>query len=1181
MKSLLACVVVLVLLCSLNINLALAQTTSGQISGRVVDPDGQSIVNAEVTLTNQLTSEQRVEKTDTSGDFVFASVQPGTFAVAITAPGFKTFTKKDLALTASERLSAGILRMETGAVSQSIDVSADATPVQTESGERSALLDEHQMATLLDPARNFLNLTRVLPGVVATNNVGQDQLGIYGIDTVNGVRSEYGTVSVDGVDANTNARGIDRVETPLNMDAIAEVKILQNNFQAEYGGSSGSVVNTVTKSGTRDFHGTVYYYKRHEEFNANQFFNSKGWNQDANGNPVELAKPLNRFNTIGYNIGGPIWIPKVDFNQKKDKLFFFFSQEIWPTVHPGDGTPLKLRVPTALELQGDFSQTIVNNKVVALKDPKDCGPAANQNCLLNPTHINPAFINPDMLKLLNILPAPNAVDTTGANFVQPLTEKNPVNQKILRVDYNISDKWRAYFRGVDMSVKSQGNAAAFIPMEFLTSFPVDYVNRSPNLAVDVTYLASPTLVNELNIGWASWSEDQVFPNGQSELAAVQKSALGITLGQFRPQDNPRGLIPVLTFGGGGLNKLPTIGFSGSNGARFPISSKSSSYGLTDGLSKVWQGHISKAGIYVHTDRYVQLHVAGNFAGNYNFGVSNQNPLDSGNTYANALLGNFQQYSESTGAPDSDPFTHIFDWYVQDNWKIVKNFTLDYGLRFTWDIPQSLHTGANFVPALYDPTQTPVLYRPAKVGGKNVVIDPRNGTVVASQLSGAVVPGSGNPFDGLVPIASTNVIRSQNLLVAPRIGFAWDIFGDGKTAMRGGFGVFYNSRPPSSQAGDLTTNPPIQANPVHPFGNIGQLFTNADTSVIFPSNLNRVLPQNAQRPVVYNYSLGIQHNIGFQTVLDIAYVGNLGRHLGETVDLNALPPGTRFLSANQDPTTGKVLPDNFLRRYIGLGSIPFTVFGGTSNYNALQVQVTHRFTRGLSFGANYTWSKALDFSDATTGTVANFAPLHAYNYGLASFDRDHAFKINWLWNVPKASRLWDNPVMRAAFDNWQLSGIASFIRGAPQGITLNTGGVDLTGGTDGPRVLLTGSPVLSPGDRTVLRYLNTSVVMEPAVNTIGSNGQYSNFVGNAGKAVFRGPGINNWDVALFKNIPIKERVTLQLRSEFYNVFNHHSFTGVDNTIRFDLTGKLIQNQTFGQLNAERGPRQIQFAARVSF
>lgn len=1196
MKSRLAVMVAVLAACSLSLKPALTQTTSGQISGRVVDPNDQAIPKAEVGLTNQLTRERRIQKTDALGEFVFPSVQPGTFLISVAAPGFKTLTKQNVILTASERLSAGTFRMQIGGVSQSITVQAQVTPVQTESGERSALLDNKQLATLLDPARNFMNLTRILPGVVASNKVGQDQLGIYGIDTVNGVRSEYSSVSIDGVNANTNARGIDRVETPLNTDAISEVKILSNNYQAEYGGTSGTPINAVTKSGTREFHGTVYYYNRNEAYNANDFFHSKAFNKDANGNPIELPKDRSRFNTVGYNLGGPVWIPHTGFNKNRNKLFFFFSQEIWPTVHPGDNNPYQLTVPTALERNGDFSQSLDNGgNPIVLKDPKNCDSAQNQNCLLNSSHINPAFINANTQKLLNLLPSANSIggtqDCATCNFQVATTEKNPVNQRVLRLDYNISDKWHAYFRGVDMSVKSQGNDAAFNPMIYLSSFPVEYDNRAPNVATNLTYFASPTLVNELNIAWASWSEDQVFSRGAGELAAVQKSALGISLGQFRPQLNPLSLIPALTFSNSpNLDNPPNIGFVGtkSSGAlndpgRFPVHSQSSSYGLSDGLTKVWRNHISKGGIYVHIDRYVQLHNAGNFAGAYDFSVDakNQNTLDSGDAYANALLGNFLTYQESTAAPDSDPFTRILDWYVQDSWKIVKRFSLDYGVRFSWDMPQTLHTGANFVPPLYNPAQKPVLYQPGKKGGKTVGIDPRNGNVVSAQLIGAVVPGSGNPFDGLVTITNTNVIRGQGVLVAPRLGFSWDVFGDGKTAVRGGSGVFYNSRPPSAQTGVLATNPPIEQNPTHPFGSISQLFSTSDNGVIFPTNLAGSLENNGKRPVFYNTSLGIQRQIGFQTVLDVAYVGTLGRHLGQTVDLNALPPGTRFLSTSKD-STGKILPDNFLRPYIGLGSILFTEFSGTSNYNSLQVSLTRRFTRGLSFGASYTWGKALDFTDTSTGTVAAFAPLHGYNYGLAGFDRDHVVKINWLWNIPNASRMWSNPIMRAAFDNWQLSGIASFVRGAPMGI--NGSDIkpknDLTGGSDGPRVLLSGNPVLPFGDRTVNMYFNTSVVHLPPVNTVGSNGQYSNFVGNAGKVVFRGPGTNNWDVALFKNIPIKERVSFQLRAEFYNLFNHPSFTTVNKTAQFDAKGNQT-NTKFGHLTADLGPRQIQVAGRITF
>jgi hypothetical protein len=464
------------------------------------------------------------------------------------------------------------------------------------------------------------------------------------------------------------------------------------------------------------------------------------------------------------------------------------------------------------------------------------------------------------------------------------------------------------------------------------------------------------------------------------------------------------------------------------------------------------------------------------------------------------------------------------------------------------------------------------------------------------LIGAVVPGSGNAFDGLVTLNNSNPVQGQGLLTAPRMGFAWDVFGDGKTAVRGGAGVYYNARQPNTLAGALATNPPVQENPTHPFGSVSTLFTSPDNGLIFPSNLNGALQADGQWPVFYNYSLGVQRAVGFDSVVDVAYVGNLGRHLGQTYDLNALAPGKRFMPANQDPTApGKPLSDNFLQPFTGLGSIPYTEFSGSSNYNALQISLTRRFSRGFSLGANYVWSKALDYTDSTysncftsctTATAAagipTFAPRHAYSYGLASYDRDHSVVINWLWNIPRASSLVDNSIIREVFDNWQLSGIASFVRGAPQGIFLNTGGVDLTGGTDAPRALLTGSPVLPHGKRSVLGYFNTSVVSLPPVNTIGSNGQYSNFVGNAGKVVFRGPGTNTYDVALFKNIIVKERVTLQVRGEFYNLFNHPSFDSVDNTAVF-TTGGVQKNGTFGEVNGDNaiGPRQVQLAARVSF
>ena len=320
-----------------------------------------------------------------------------------------------------------------------------------------------------------------------------------------------------------------------------------------------------------------------------------------------------------------------------------------------DGDPLRLRVPTEQERQGIFSTPIADPSKTS--QGLACVNTNDPGCFPNNT-IPSGQINTDVQKMLSLLPLPTPgyTDPSGeTNYVLSLIEKNPVNLKVLRVDYNISPKWSVYFRGLDMTVKSQGNASAYTPMNYLINFPVDYINKAPNVTVDLTYVASPSVVNELNIGYSAWSELQVFPKGASELAAVQKSALGISIGQFRPQLNPLGLIPTFLFGGGGLSSLPSIGLSGPTQGRFPINSQSGSYGISDGIYKVWKNHTAKAGIYFHSDRYVQRHSASDFAGSYDFSVNTQNALDTGNTYSNALIGNYLRYSEITTAPHIPPF----------------------------------------------------------------------------------------------------------------------------------------------------------------------------------------------------------------------------------------------------------------------------------------------------------------------------------------------------------------------------------------------------------------------------------------------------------------------------------------------------------------------------------------------
>src|SRR6266849_4095783 len=328
--------------CLLLTTIVWGQSSSGVISGRVTDSSGLAVVQSTVTLENTQTRDARSVETAGNGEFLFTSVQPGTYSLLVKAAGFKNLEKTGLSLSSSERLSAGTLRLEIGSVTESIEVKADVTPVQIASSERSALLDAYQVTNLMTRGRDIMGLLVVLPGVV-NDSTGGNSLGTFGSpDSISGTRGNYNGMNLDGISGNT--RSGDNMETPINIDAIAEVKVLTSNYQAEYGKAAGAVINVVSKGGTQEFHGLGCYYVRNDAFNANNFFSNR----------QGLKRPRYRYNTLGSNIGGPIHIPG-KFNTDKQKLFFFFSQEYLPNLVPNG--PRNYTVPTALERAGDFSHT--------------------------------------------------------------------------------------------------------------------------------------------------------------------------------------------------------------------------------------------------------------------------------------------------------------------------------------------------------------------------------------------------------------------------------------------------------------------------------------------------------------------------------------------------------------------------------------------------------------------------------------------------------------------------------------------------------------------------------------------------------------------------------------------------------------------------------------------------------
>jgi hypothetical protein len=1126
---------------------AAAQTTSGLISGTVVDPSNLPVAGSTVTLTNEGTGEQRTQTSNEAGDFVFAAVQPGRYSVAVELKGFKRVEKRNLNLVASERLSTGELMLALGAVTDTITVEASGTPVQVDSQERSSVLTSDQMSTLMARGRDFMALLRVLPGVVGSTDT--DAIGIRAaLPNIQGLRATYSTVSVDG--SSTNDLGSMQVmAAPINMDAIGEVKVLTSNYQAEYGRTAGAMVEAVTKSGTTSFHGSGYFYKRNEEFNANSFFNN------LNKKPIARY----RYNTWGYTIGGPVNILKL---VPKNKLFFFFSQEILPTTTPQNVQ--NVTVPTALERNGDFSQSYVGTVAQNPTDPLNNGAPF-------PNRMVPANrIDKNGQKLLQVFPLPNIANTAAVNNAYNYTFQESIpalrTDEVYRVDYNITDRLRVYVRGSDFRLRQDGFATAGGAAswgEIMTR------NRwtDDSGVLNAVYTINPTTVNEGSFS-VHHTTQQTFPLSSADIQKVSRSALGMTLGQFYPQYNGYDLIPWASFGG--ISSAANL----TTDRRFPTLSADTVFDMTDSVTHTRGMHTIKVGLFAERARYFGG-AQGINAGSFDFQNNANNPNNTGNAYSNAITGNFYSYQESNSRVETNGRGTNIAWFVQDNWRLHRRLTLDYGMRFSYYTPYSQKDGnaAGFLPDQYTISSAPRLYYPTlNSSGARVAYDPVTQTYGPAVLIGTFVPNSGNTADGMVLDNGKGyprgLMKHQGVLFEPRVGFAYDVFGDGKTAVRGGFGIFHNARERALIL-DLTYNPPVQYTPTLYYGTMGTFLQGS--GALSPSGTYG-LSLNGNVPAVYNFSLGIQRDIGFGTVVDVAYVGSLGRNLLDLRNLNTLPYGYRFLPQNIDPTTKKPYSDSYLVPYQGYTSVTIDETASSSNYNSMQVQVNRRFAKGLQFGGSWTWSKAMDYVSNDWGSMAQVSNPRVWNYGKADFDATHIVTANWLWDVPKASKLAKNRLVSAIGDGWQFLGIASFISGNPSGISFSlSNGTDLAGGGDGIRPIMLANPIIPKSERSITKFFNTSAFGIPAQGTGG----------NAARDVIRKPGINNFDMSMFKNFSIKERFRFQLKFESYNTFNHTQFSSVNTTATFNPTTGAISNAAFGTLTGARSPRVGQASLRVNF
>jgi len=1125
-----------------NLPLA-AQITRGSISGLVVDSSGSVVPGARVTITETETNVGTTGKSESDGLFLFVGVLPGSYTLKVEAGGFKTLAKTNLHLSAGDRLEIGQLQLEVGSANQTLTVTTSGEVVQLDSSDRGDVVTTKDVEALPMAGRNWASLLNILPGAITQTDSLEPDSGNANIPIYNGVSNAFSAIYEDGISNNLQrSYQYGAGETP---DVIAEVKVETGNFNAEYGGAGGANVQLISKSGTSEFHGDLFAYVRNEAWEANDFFNV------LTGSP----KPVDRFQDYGGVFGGPIYWPG-KFNRDKNKLFFFIGQEYVPVNGPSGGLS-NITMPTQAQRNGDFSQTFDGNgALIPILDPFN-------NHQPFPGNIIPKNrINSAGQGLLNVFPLPNfinpAVTSNQYNYIYQPYLKSYNNYHFYRVDWDPTEKLRMFWRLDYDPVGDTGLYGANWP-ELTTTDTFPYTVS----AVDVTYVFSPTIANDFVFGVNARHERNI-PNA-SQFAALNKVTAGVDLPQFNPQNNPDKLVPQASFGGGAIPNSPSIVYNGV----IPYHAWAPTFTGSDSVTIVRGTHTMKAGIYGTWNRYATDSGAFPFSGSFDFSTNANNPYDTNYPYANALLGTYNSYQENKTRPTQDIRGMVVEWYLQDTWKATRRLTLNYGLRFSYYTPwhQANGNGLNFVPSAYDPTQAVQLYRPVlNAQGQQVAQNPLTGAILPQGFIGSIVPGSGNPNNGLVagngPGVPEGFMYNRGVQYGPRFGFAYALTGDDKTVLRGGYGMAYSGHDNQKLIVGTVLNTSQTETEFN--GTFGTL-TSAPTAV-FPNSYNAINPYT-KYPTIMSFSLGVQRSIGLGTRVDVAYVGTLARHLDDPQSaFNAVPPGTQFLPQNQDPTNpGLPLPDDFFRPYRGISSITLQQFVN-SNYNGLQVAAVHRFSKNLELNANYTWSKALSY----------YPPYATYHdnrlqYGLQPFDRTNVLRFYYVYTLPKISRDWNFRPAHLILDNWQVSGISTFESGFPQSLNCQfTYPVNLFGGGDYSRCILTGPVNLSRGDRNFYRFYNTSVIQPPTATNPG----------NAVPGAVRGPGVEDFDISVFKNFPWGEKRSVQFRVETFNTFNHPQFNTVDTNPQFDQSGNQV-NGRLGQIISDYLPRQMQLALKLIF
>jgi hypothetical protein len=1168
----------LILIAFLMLFSLFAGAQEATIVGTVMDPTGAAVANASIVITNTDTGISRTITTSADGQYAAPDLHIGNYLVRAQASGFKAGEHKGLVLQVGDRTRVDF-NLQIGNAQETITVEANPVAVQTESGDVSSVVTAKQVSDLPTNGRTLYNLYSLTAGAVSLQGDNISPTAVSGDNNVsiNGQRMGHNLLLVDG--GENLDRGGSQASVAPSLESIGEFRINTSNYSAEYGMSGASTITQVVKSGTKQYHAEAWWFGRNDALDARNYFNPA---------PAKVAEL--RYNLYGFNGGGP-----VDFWKPAHKTFFFYNME-WRSLIQGQ--LLNQTVPPSSAYPDAAGESILpttyNGKTLNIVVPtgiagfgSGCSAAVQATLVPGqpfPNNTIPAcLIDPNAISLLNaggtyggIFPRP----TSGASFIGGNNVPTHVREEIVRVDHQFDRKFSIFGHWISEQI-SQNYGNTMWSGDNVPTIGNTFGNPAYSAVIHLTHMINPTLLNEVAFNYDG-NRIHILPQG------LVTAPSDFTFNRLFQGPNAS-------------DRIPSINLNGITGANYtanwtPWNNAANDYQIRDDLSWTTGAHQLKFGFSWMLYKKVQSWFA-NTEGNFNFngsftsptGCTGSSTVSCGYDFADFLLGYSQQYTENA-VQDTGHWNNVsYGAYAQDNWRATKRLTLNLGLR--WDgMPhtyEAKNQSANFYPNLYDPAKAPTFWND---GSGNICAGAA--TATANLGCSGASPGLGtspNPilaglqfYTNGIGIGGVNgipkgLVKNTWANFGPRVGFAYDLTGQGKTIVRGGFGIMFDR----IQGNDMyngATNPPMNASPTlnnvslsNPGLNVktGDIITAANLPIL-PLGITGIQSSGHKLPTTYQYSAGVQQALGGKTVLSLAYVGSQNRHMNYYQEIN-LPPFADLPALIASGGSGI----NQLYNYQGYGAIRMAENGQNGHYNAFQLDLHGNLRRDLYVQFAYTASRAIDPNaggNGSGGDLNNITNPYAgwrYDIGPSSYDRTHVAFVNFVYELPIFKNT-ENRLLKTTLGGWQMSGIVTMMSGAPLNLGVTGSNVASVIQNSGNRPNVNGS-ISYP--KSVSSWFNPAVFSVPT-------GTGTDIYGNLGFNALRGPGRDNWNLSLFKSFLISESrgSRFELRADAFNSWNHTQFRGDANTGGISLNAGA---GNFGAVTAAFDPREFQLGAKLIF